>query len=106
MEKPERMQWHPAFASALRLELQEYEHVLDIQEEVQLTRKPLEIDILIIRKKRDVPILKNIAEIFREHNIVEYKSPEDYFSIATFRCKKRNCFPAGGVWRTPEGQPL
>ncbi len=79
-----RIQWHPVFASALRLELQEYEDILEIQEEYQLTRKPLEIDILVIRKKWDAPLIKNLVKLFRGHNIIEYKSPEDYLSIDDF----------------------
>lgn len=78
----DKIQWHPVFATAFKLELQEYyPQVLDIQEEYQLTSKPLEVDILVIKKLKDVNILKNIAKIFRGHNIVEYKSPDDYLSI-------------------------
>lgn len=78
----ERIQWHPAFATALKLELKDYyPEVLDIQEEYQLTSKPLEVDILVVRKIKEARILLNIAQLFREHNIIEYKSPEDYLSI-------------------------
>jgi len=78
----DKIQWHPVFATAFKLELQDYyPQVLDIQEEYQLTSKPLEVDILVIKKLKDVSILKNIAKIFRGHNIVEYKSPDDYLSI-------------------------
>lgn len=78
----ERIQWHPAFATALKLELGDYyPDVLEIQEEYQLTSKPLEVDILVIKKIQDRKILVNIARMFKEHNIVEYKSPDDYLSI-------------------------
>jgi len=33
---------------------------------------------------RDTPIRKNIAAMFRQYNIVEYKSPGDYVSVETF----------------------
>lgn len=46
--------------------------------------KPKEIDVLIIKKDPGVSIRKNIGRIFRKHNIIEYKSPEDYLSIDDF----------------------
>ena len=77
----EKIQWHPAFVAALKLELKEYADVLEITEEYQLTEKPLQIDVVLIKKNRDIVIEKNIARIFHRHNIVEYKSPDDYLSI-------------------------
>ena len=78
----ENIQWHPVFTAALKLEMQDYyPDVIDINEEYQLSSKPLEIDILVVKKLKDVQILKNIGEIFKEHNIIEYKSPDDYLSI-------------------------
>jgi hypothetical protein len=46
--------------------------------------QPLKIDVVIIKKSRDIVIEKNIASIFRKENIVEYKSPLDYVSIGDF----------------------
>ena len=43
--------------------------------------KPMRIDVLIIKKSPGYCVKKNIGRIFREHNIIEYKSPEDYLSI-------------------------
>jgi hypothetical protein len=40
--------------------------------------------VLVIKKRHDLIIDKNIARIFRGHNIVEYKSPDDYFSARDF----------------------
>ena len=42
------------------------------------------MDILIIKKLKDVPIRKTIGRIFRKHNIIEYKSPGDSLSINDF----------------------
>lgn len=39
------------------------------------------MDLLIIRKKADVPIENEIGRIFKRYNVVEYKSPEDGLSI-------------------------
>ncbi|MDR2702478.1 MAG: hypothetical protein LBB72_08615 [Spirochaetaceae bacterium] len=76
--------WHPAFVEALQMELQDYENVLEFHPEFQLTSEPLRIDCVVIKKTKDVVIKKNIAVIFREWNLLEYKSPGDYVSVADF----------------------
>jgi hypothetical protein len=66
------------------MELAGYGDALTYEFERQLTEEPLKMDVLIIKKARDVAMRKNIAAIFRGHNIVEYKSPGDYVSVADF----------------------
>ena len=66
------------------MELGEYRDVLEFYPEYQLTSEPLRIDCVIIKKAKDVMIKKSIAAIFREWNLLEYKSPGDYVSIADF----------------------
>jgi len=80
----ERIPWHPAFVEALQMELQEYQDVLEFHPEYQLTSEPLRIDCVVIKKAKDVVIKKNIAVIFREWNLLEYKNPDDYISTADF----------------------
>ncbi|MDO5405761.1 MAG: 3-isopropylmalate dehydrogenase [Eubacteriales bacterium] len=79
MEK-KPLQWHPGFQSALQVELMEDREHLRFEKEYNLTRKPLEIDVLI-KKDDDYQVGKSIGRIFRRHNIIEYKSPEDYVSL-------------------------
>jgi hypothetical protein len=81
----ERITWHPAFFEAIQAELEEYKDVLEFHAEHQLTAEPLRIDVLIVRKRPGAVIGKNITRIFREHNIVEYKRPDDYVSLANFQ---------------------
>jgi len=76
--------WHSAFIEALQLELEAYRDSLEFHPEFQLSSEPLRIDCVIIKKKPDVVIKKNIAAIFREANLLEYKSPDDYIAIADF----------------------
>jgi hypothetical protein len=76
--------WHPAFVQALKLELEPYQDSLEFIPEYQLTAEPLAIDVVIVKKAPDLVIEKNIARIFRRINILEYKSPDDYFSIPDF----------------------
>ena len=76
--------WHTAFFEAIQMELEEYSQDLQFISEYQLTTEPLRIDVVIIKKSRDIIIKKNIASIFRKENIVEYKSPDDYVSVEDF----------------------
>ncbi|MDR1931848.1 MAG: hypothetical protein LBQ57_03385, partial [Spirochaetales bacterium] len=80
----ERIPWHPAFFDAIRLELEPYRDVLEFDFEYQLTEEPLKMDVLVIKKAKDAVIKKNIAVLFRENNIIEYKSPDDYTSVEDF----------------------
>jgi hypothetical protein len=64
--------------------LEAYAEHLEFQAEYQLTAEPLKIDGVIIKKNAEVKIEKNIARIFKTVNILEYKSPEDYFSVYDF----------------------
>ena len=82
--EPTRIPWHPAFVEAIQMELDEYRDFLEFYPEYQLTSEPLRIDCVVIKKARNVKIQKNIAAIFREVNLLEYKSPVDYVSIADF----------------------
>ena len=78
------LQWHPAFFAGLQIELKDDKENLSFENEHQLSAKPMEIDVLVIKKEKDVPVRKNIGRIFRKHNIIEYKSPKDYLSIDDF----------------------
>ena len=76
--------WHPAFVEAIQMELDAYRDVLEFYPEYQLTSEPLRIDCVVIKKTKNVRIEKNIAAIFREVNLLEYKSPDDYISVGDF----------------------
>lgn len=57
---------------------------LCIEDEHMISIKPMQIDVLVVKKKREQPIRKNNGRIFRKHNIIQYKSSEDYLSINDF----------------------
>ena len=80
-QEMEKLQWHPAFYAGLQIELKEDSDNLIFENEHQLGTKPKQIDALVIKKQKDIPVKKNIGRIFRRHNIIEYKSPTDYLSI-------------------------
>lgn len=79
--KKETLQWHPGFFAALQIELEEEQDKLLFENEHQLSEKPMAIDTLVIKVKAGESIRKNIGQIFLQHNIIEYKSPDDYLSI-------------------------
>ena len=68
-----RLQWHPGFFAVLQIELEEERRFLRFYAEYNLTRKPLQIDVLVVRKETGRVIQKNIGRIFRQYNVVEYK---------------------------------
>ena len=79
-----KLQWHAAFFAEIQIELAEDADKLLFENEHQLSTKPMSIDVLIIKKVKDEPIKKNIGRIFLGHNIIEYKSLDDYLSIDDF----------------------
>ena len=83
-EEAPALQWHPAFFAGIRIEFAAEAEALLFENEHQLGTKPKEIDVLIIKKDPSTAIRKNIGRIFRTHNIVEYKSPDDCLDINAF----------------------
>ena len=81
-DSPEKIQWHPAFAAAIGLEFRDdYKDVI-IQQEYNLSKEPIRIDLLISRKDGNSRKFGNeIGHIMKTYNIIEYKSPEDSINI-------------------------
>lgn len=79
-----KLPWHPAFYAGIQIEFEKEADKLTFENEHQLGTDPMRIDVLIIKKRTQEQIQKNIGRIFREYNIVEYKSPEQYLSIDAF----------------------
>lgn len=82
--KEVKLQWHPAFVAAMDLEFEYNRADLIFEKEYNLNTKPLEIDLLVIKKDASTRIESEIGNLFKGHNIVEYKSPEDHLDIDTF----------------------
>ena len=78
------LQWHPAFYAGIQIEFYTESDKLIFESEHNLSKKPMQIDVLVIKKIAEDIIHKNIGRIFRKYNIVEYKSPTDYLSIDDF----------------------
>ena len=84
MDEHGKLYWHEAFYEALQLELCQYRDVLEFIYEHQLSKEALRMDVLVIKKDKDIQIEKNIGRIFKKHNIFEYKSESDSFSARDY----------------------
>lgn len=83
--KDTNTQWHPGFIGAMDLEFKEDRGRLIFEKEHNLNTRPLQIDLLIIRKDGESGNLSNeIGEIFRNFNIIEFKSPEQHLDVDVF----------------------
>ena len=83
-ETVQKIQWHPAFVAATKIEFEDERDKLKFESEYQLSKKPMQIDLLILKKVENVSIYKNIGKIFRGNNVLEYKSPTDYIGVDDF----------------------
>ncbi len=52
------LQWHPGFCAALQIELKEEAEFLEFYPEYELSKKPMRIDTLIVKKIEDRPVKK------------------------------------------------
>lgn len=84
MEIENKKQWHPVFCTAMELEFREDNDILEYDREHNLGKKPLQIDLLVIKKEPDRKLKNEIGDFFLGHNIMEYKSPGDDLNIDTF----------------------
>ena len=80
-ENQVRLSWHSGFCGAMELEFLKYKGSLDFNREFPLSKEPLRVDLLMIKKHKDTVIDIDIGRIFRTYNIIEYKSPKDGLTI-------------------------
>ena len=79
------------FTAAVYLEFSENRDDLIYEKEYNLNTKPLEIDLLVIKKDSHVQITNEIGRLFKGHNILEYQSPEDHLDIFKSLCRHILC---------------
>ncbi len=100
------IQWHPAFYGAAELELRDNKEDIEFHQEYNLSKEPLRVDLLVVRKLANVQVKNEIGHIFRQYNIVEYKSPGDGLSIDTFyKTVGYACFYKG-LGKTEDAIPI
>ena len=75
---------HPAFQGATELELRDNKADLEFHRDYKLSKGPIEMDMLVIKKKSDATIKNEIGRIFRKHNVLEYKGIGDELNLDVF----------------------
>ena len=75
------IKWHPGFYGAAEIEFLSNKGELEFQREYNLSKEPIRMDLLIIKKLTDVKIENELGHIFKKFNVVEYKSPDDSLTI-------------------------
>ena len=75
--------WHSGFYGAIGLEFLENDADLEYDSEHQLNHNPVRIDLLVVKKNKDIELVNELGARFRGHNIMEYKSEKDRLNIDT-----------------------
>ena len=59
------------------MSFRKYREALHIEREYPLTKEPPRMDFLVIKKEKDTVIDNAVGRMFRKHNVIEYKNPND-----------------------------
>ncbi|MEE3451454.1 MAG: hypothetical protein VZR27_12310 [Acutalibacteraceae bacterium] len=105
-EEVTSIKWHPGFCSAMELEFLQYKDLLDFNREFPLSKEPLRIDLLMIKKIKDVVIDIDIGRLFKTYNIIEYKSPKDGLTIDDYIKTVGYAYLYKGLGATVDAVPL
>ena len=105
-EEATSIKWHPSFCSAMELEFKRYRDLLDFNREFQLSKEPLRVDLLMIKKIKDIVIDIDIGRLFKTHNIIEYKSPKDGLTIDDYIKTVGYAYLYKGLGATVDAVPL
>ena len=103
--KIERDHWHPGFLGAMEIEFRAYRKNLYFEDEHTLSKEPIKMDLLVIKKDRSIVITNQIGDIFRGHNILEYKSPGDGITIDDYYKTMAYAYLYKGLGRTVDEIP-
>ena len=80
-KKEKKTKWHSPIYRGLQLDLRG--NSLQFEDNISLSEEALEIDAVVI-KDANIEVANDIGTIFKGHNICEFKSVTDYFSIADY----------------------
>ena len=64
--KDTKIQWHPGFVAAMNLEFARNRDELIFEKEYNLNTKPLEIDLLVVKKETSVQLANEIGSFFKD----------------------------------------
>lgn len=80
----DKIHWHPGYYGGLDCYLTSEGKKLSFETEHQLSKEPLRIDLLIIKKKSGGAIKSEIGRIFKGHNLFEVKGAGDSLNIDVY----------------------
>ena len=83
-EQINKIKYHPGFVGGMELLFWSYQNELDFEPEYNLSKEPLRVDLLVLKKVKNIEINFDIARVFRNYNVIEYKSPDDELSVDEF----------------------
>ena len=81
--KDKREQWHIPFYASYEIDFRRYEDVLEI-DPAHLLEQSSEVDILSVKKVPGARIDNGIGEMYRNYNLIEYKSPNDSLGFESY----------------------
>jgi len=75
-------QWHPLFVTSLKEALSDaLPGQVEIIPELALSSKPLDIDVLVVKKSQMAQLRHPMTGIFKTYNLFEFKSPDDNLDL-------------------------
>lgn len=83
-KSPVTIKHHAGFVSGLELLFWRYREQVDIEPEKWLSTEGIRMDVLILKKDPFMELDFDIGRIFKGHNILEYKRPDDKLNIDVF----------------------
>ena len=95
-EASSEIQWHPGFCGAVEFELRDNQDILEFNPDFQVSKGPLFLDLLVIKKLRNIQISNEIGRIFRTYNVCEFKgygdslTIDDYFKTIAYASLVKN----------------
>lgn len=73
-EEVMNIKWHPSFCSAMELEFKSYRDLLDFNREFPLSKEPLRVDLLMIKKVKDTVLDIDTCRLFKTYTIMRVLS--------------------------------
>ena len=80
--------------------------MLDFNREFPLSKEPLRVDLLMIKKIKDIILDIDIGRLFKTYNIIEYKSPKDGLTIDDYIKTVGYAYLYKGLGATVDAVPL
>ncbi len=88
----DKIHYHPGFYGATELEFRLERAELSFTIEYTLFKEPTRIDMLVVTKEQGALLDNEVGRIFKQYNILEYKSPnqelsiDDFFKVCGYGC--------------------